>query len=81
MRSAMRSHFVNLLSRSWVNLVSAMGTTTLAVAVGFVGFVFVLALSLLFKLRKDGWSWSVTVSHFSQNLRESIVPTILGTII
>jgi len=74
-------HFINLLSRSWANLVAAMGTTTLAVIVGFVGFVFVLALNLLFKLRKDGWSWSVTVSHFSQNLRDSVVPTVIGTII
>jgi hypothetical protein len=74
-------HFVSLIYRSWFNLVSAMGTTTLAVVVGFIGFVFVLAVSLLFKLRKDGWSWSVTVSHFSQNLRDSVIPTIIGTVV
>jgi len=44
-------HFVNLLFRSWMALVAAMGTTTLAVVVGFVGFLFILALNLVFKLR------------------------------
>ena len=74
-------HFVNLLFRSWMALVAAMGTTTLAVVVGFVGFLFILALNLVFKVRKDGWSWSVTMAHFSQNLKDSIVPTVIGTVI
>jgi hypothetical protein len=77
---AMWHHFINLLSRSWVALVAAMGTTTLALVVGFIGFLFILALNLIFKLRKDGWSWSVTTAHFSQNLKDSIVPTAIGTV-
>ena len=74
-------YLANCLSRSWANLVAALGTTTLAIVVGFIGFVFVLSLNLVFKLRKDGWRWGVMMSHFSQNLKESLVPTITGTVI
>jgi hypothetical protein len=74
-------HFVNLLSRSWSALVSAMGTTTLAIVAGSAGFVFILLINLVFKLRKDGWNWGVMMSHFSQNLRESLLPTMMSTFI
>ena len=73
-------HLWHLLSHSWDSLVAAMGTTTLAIVVGFVGFLFILSINLVFKLRKDGWKWSVMVSHFSQNLKDSAVPTIIGNL-
>jgi hypothetical protein len=72
-------YLVNLLSRSWSALLGAMGTTTLAIVVGLVTPLLVLFLNLVFKLGKDGWKWSVTVAHFSQNLKGSIAPTLIGT--
>ncbi|HEV2487532.1 MAG TPA: hypothetical protein VGT08_18550 [Terracidiphilus sp.] len=72
-------HFKNLLWQSWIALVASLGTTTFAIVFAFVGFIFILLLNLAFKLRKDGWSWSVTVSHFSKNLKDSLIPTVIGT--
>lgn len=73
-------HFANLLLRSWQALVAGLGTTTLAICFGVAGFVFVLLLNLTNKLRRDGWKWEITVSHFSQNLRDSLLPTTIGTL-
>jgi hypothetical protein len=78
---AMWPHFVRLLWRSWSSLVSALGTTTLAVVVGLAGFLFILALNLASRLKKDGWRWEVMSSHFSRNLKESLFPTAIGTLI
>jgi hypothetical protein len=74
------SHLFNLLVRSWASLISAMGTTTFALVVGCCGFLFILALNLLSKLHKDGWSWRVTVFNFGHNLKESVVPTTIVTV-
>lgn len=58
-----------------------MGTTTLAIVVALVGFLLVLAFNLALKLQKDGSNWGAMILHFRQNLRDSLLPTALVTLL
>jgi hypothetical protein len=75
----MRRHLFNLLKDSWTSLVGALGTTTLAILVAIITFVFVLALHIAFQRRRQGWK--ELKGNFNRNIKNALVPTIGANLI